>query len=267
VNQEFNKILAGYQDSLIGNKKCTFEFKELPIDIFGRVTDVQVRFQLFRIFVPSSYYYIDIRVDFNFFIFPYKNLYFFSFKIKIGSEFDSTILDEQNQIAINKLCEFLLAKKWKLQYRATRDGFSAHNFHIKCDGHANTLTIIKSEHGNIFGGFTEKAWDSSDKYYLDPKAFIFSLVNKENKSFKVLCSNGAVAIGCSPKHGPRFGGQSGRHDISIDSDSNANQNSWCTFGSSYKHADYPEGTEKTEAILAGSYNFKILEIEVFTLTN
>jgi len=81
VNQEFNNILAEYQDSLISNKKCTFEFKELSIeDIFGRVTDVQVRFQLFRIFVPISYYCIDVLVDFNFLIFSYKNLYFFSFK-------------------------------------------------------------------------------------------------------------------------------------------------------------------------------------------
>jgi hypothetical protein len=81
-----------------------------------------------------------------------------------------------------------------------------------------------------------------------------------------MCSNGARAISCSQLHGPRFGGQSGRHDISIDSDSNANRNSWCTFGSSYEHADYPQGTEKTKAILAGSYNFKTLEIEVFVLT-
>ena len=45
VNQEFHKILAEYQDSLIGNKKYTFEFKELPIeDIFGRVIEVQVNF-------------------------------------------------------------------------------------------------------------------------------------------------------------------------------------------------------------------------------
>jgi hypothetical protein len=52
VNQEFHKILAGYQDSLISNKKYTFEFKELPIeDIFGRVSDVQVNFSLFRIFL------------------------------------------------------------------------------------------------------------------------------------------------------------------------------------------------------------------------
>jgi DNA repair ATPase RecN len=45
VNQEFHKILAEYQDSLISNKKYTFEFKELPIeDIFGRVIDFQVNF-------------------------------------------------------------------------------------------------------------------------------------------------------------------------------------------------------------------------------
>ncbi len=45
VNQKFNKILGEYQDSLINNKKYSFEFKESPIvDIFGRVTDVQVNF-------------------------------------------------------------------------------------------------------------------------------------------------------------------------------------------------------------------------------
>ena len=43
VNQEFHKILAEYHDSLIGNKKYTFELKELPKeDIFGRVIDCTV---------------------------------------------------------------------------------------------------------------------------------------------------------------------------------------------------------------------------------
>jgi len=71
-------------------------------------------------------------------------------------------------------------KNWKLQYRASRDGFGAKEFHRKYDGISNTLTVIKSEHGNIFGRFTEKAWDSSNQFYSDPKAFIFSLDNKEN---------------------------------------------------------------------------------------
>ena len=48
VNQEFHKILAEYQDSLIDNKKYTFEFKDMPIeDIFGLVFDVQVNFEFF----------------------------------------------------------------------------------------------------------------------------------------------------------------------------------------------------------------------------
>jgi hypothetical protein len=45
VNQEFHKILAEYQDNLIGNKKYSFEFKESKIDdIFGRVIDCTVSF-------------------------------------------------------------------------------------------------------------------------------------------------------------------------------------------------------------------------------
>ena len=155
----------------------------------------------------------------------------------------------------------------KLQYRATRDGFSAQDFHNKCDGIENTFTVVKSEYGNIFGGFTEKAWDSSDKYYADPKAFIFSLVNKENKPFKVNCTNGADAIGCSSSYGPSFGDSTTGHDILIYSDSNANSRSLCNFGSSYKHADYPYNKKRTNAILGGSYYFKTLEIEVFTKKN
>jgi len=45
VNQEFHKILAEYQDSLIGNKKYTFDFKESRVDeIFGQITEFQVNF-------------------------------------------------------------------------------------------------------------------------------------------------------------------------------------------------------------------------------
>ena len=43
VNQEFHKILAKYQDTLIGNKKYLFHFDELSIEkFFGCVTDFQV---------------------------------------------------------------------------------------------------------------------------------------------------------------------------------------------------------------------------------
>ena len=49
--------------------------------------------------------------------------------------------------------------KWKLLFRGSRDGFEAQTFHSKCDNRGPTVTIVKS--GNyIFGGFSEKSWDS-----------------------------------------------------------------------------------------------------------
>ena len=145
-------------------------------------------------------------------------------------------------------------KKWRLQYKATRDGFGAQNFHSKCDGVSNTLTIIKSTKANIFGGFTEKAWNSVGQYIADPEAFIFSLVNRENRFFKLMCTNGANAIRCCSFSGPIFGED---HDIHIASDSNSNRNSYSHFGHTYKQ----------NSKLAGSRNFQTLEIKVFVATN
>jgi hypothetical protein len=70
--------------------------------------------------------------------------------------FKSEILnDERQSLELIKLCEFSLNDKWSLLYRATRDGFGAKDFHSRCDGRANTLTIFKAKESEfIFGGFT-----------------------------------------------------------------------------------------------------------------
>ena len=75
-----------------------------------------------------------------------------------------------------ELCK-LKGKQFKLLYRATRDGFAASSFHAKCDQQPNTLTVIKTTNGFIFGGYTAVAWDSTSRHKIDPNAFIFSLVN------------------------------------------------------------------------------------------
>jgi hypothetical protein len=38
-------------------------------------------------------------------------------------------------------------------------------------------------------GFTEQEWHSDCEFAADSKAFIFSLLNKEEKPFKVMCSD------------------------------------------------------------------------------
>ena len=53
--------------------------------------------------------------------------------------------------------------KWRLLFRASRDGFAGETFHSKCDNKGPTVTIVKSGN-NIFGGFTEISWDSKLLY-------------------------------------------------------------------------------------------------------
>jgi hypothetical protein len=150
----------------------------------------------------------------------------------------------------------------ELKYRATRDGFKKTDFHSKCDESDNTITVIKAKNGNVFGGFTEEKWHSRSEWITDPNAFIFSLVNKKDKPFKIMCLNeGKQATQGSSSQGPCFGGDADCiRDICIQSDSNINKNSYCNFGYTYQHPDYLKGKTEAINILAGSLYFETLEI-------
>jgi hypothetical protein len=70
---------------------------------------------------------------------------------------DQTTHSKLNSVIISDFpeifAEFRERQFWLL-WRGSRDGFGAEDFHNRCDGHANTLTIIPHTDGNIFGGFT-----------------------------------------------------------------------------------------------------------------
>jgi hypothetical protein len=125
--------------------------------------------------------------------------------------FKSQILkDDRQPLELISLCEFSPNDKWSLLYRATRDGFGAVDFHSKCDGHPNTLTILKAKQSSyIFGGFTSVTWESpaNGKFKSDANSFIFSLTNKDNKpvKMKVDPNRHDWAIGCDSELGPTFG--------------------------------------------------------------
>jgi len=149
-----------------------------------------------------------------------------------------------------KFMQFLLTKmvniiKFRVLYTASKDGFKAHAFHNKCDGENRpTLTIIKSNFGNIFGGYTSVPWgtDSSQNdeylrsrfYYFDnttqtvrntynpdwkkvtrqtdQNAFLFlirSINDMEQKDcpliFDIKEDRKAMAVDHRPTYGPFFG--------------------------------------------------------------
>ena len=51
----------------------------------------------------------------------------------------------------------------RLLYRGSRDGFEANDFHKNCDNKGSTLSIVKSNKGNIFGLWTDISWSSKEK--------------------------------------------------------------------------------------------------------
>ena len=169
----------------------------------------------------------------------------------------SQILTCQQPLELIKLCEFDLKDKFKLLYRASQDGFGSNNFHSKCDGKANTLTILKAN-GFIFGGFTTASWDGESQSKSDPNAFLFSLTNKQNKpcKMKIRRHRHGTAIFCDPDYGPTFG----RGDIEIVSNSNTNETSSSVLGDDYKHPKY---AFEAKAFLADSFRFQLSEIEVY----
>ena len=174
--------------------------------------------------------------------------------------FNSKILTGQQPKDLIELCEFNLNNRFKFLYRASEHGFHANEFHSKCDGHTDTLTILKAN-GFIFGGFTSVTWESSDKYKSDPNAFLFSLTNKDKKPCKMEINPNKqqYAILCSFCFGPIFGGQ----DIQICSNSNTNISSYSILGSVFKHPQYVAGTNEANYFLAGSQYFQLSEIEVY----
>jgi hypothetical protein len=99
-------------------------------------------------------------------------------------------------------------------------------------------------------------------YKQAPGSFIFSLRNKENlPPFKTPVRNQEtdVAIYTKNNYGPTFG--SG-HDIHITNNAASNTNSYTYFNSAYQT---PSGVNNTRTILAGTYKFSPIEVEVFHL--
>jgi hypothetical protein len=180
------------------------------------------------------------------------------------SSFKGHILtSEQQYFELIKVCEFSPNDTFRLLYRATRDGFRSSDFHSKCDGHSSTLTIFKAKGSSyIFGGYTTVDWESPTdrKCKSDPNAFIFSLINKDNKPLKMnIDPNYHVhAICCYSEFGPTFG-----NDIIIVNDANTTMIGRSHLGSSYKHPQYGLGTNEAFTFLGGSYRFQLDEIEVY----
>ena len=140
---------------------------------------------------------------------------------------------------------------FKLLYRSSVNGLSAKTFHELCDDDSitNTLIIIQSSNGEIFGGFTRNNW-SFRGFKKDRDAFLFNL-NKEIKYYPDNDVSKAV-----------FGGSNllcvfGDGDLIISESA-----CYSHFPNTYTTNDI----SLTKYELTGGYqSFTISEMEVFTI--
>jgi hypothetical protein len=153
------------------------------------------------------------------------------------------------------------AKRFSLLWRGSRDGFSAGEFHGRCDGHANTLTVILDTNGNVFGGFTPVEWQSHKCFKANNslRSFLFTLKNPHNilaRRFGLKAEDKDRAIRCNSKLGPVFG------DIAVSHNCNANTESFTVLGTAYTNDTGLDGS----TVFTGSFRFQMMEIEVLEIT-
>jgi hypothetical protein len=173
--------------------------------------------------------------------------------------------------------EFRL-KKWGLLWRGSRDGFGAGDFHRRCDGHANTLTLIVTAAsrydagGFVFGGFAAVEWESPPEWMYKGddslKSFLFTLKNPHNipaRKFALRAEKKHRAIHCDSAWGPTFGGFYGGtlHDMLVSGNCDTNTRSFTELGGTYANDIGLDG----KTVFTGSEHFKVKEIEVFEITD
>ncbi|CDW74544.1 UNKNOWN [Stylonychia lemnae] len=151
------------------------------------------------------------------------------------------------------------SSKFELLYKATRDTFSSAKMHEMINNKGPIVGIIKSQHDQVFGGYSSVGWKADGAWTLDGKAFIFSLTKKtkheqyQNKDQALYYANSFMLW---------FG-----YDILLYTDCNNNASSYSNFGTTYKPPDgIVQGQDSANTYLAGSHYFSVKEIEVYKVS-
>jgi hypothetical protein len=89
-------------------------------------------------------------------------------------------------------------------YKASKDGWSAINFHEAVDGKGSAVVVARTSSGQVFGGYNPNGWRSTDDYYLSSAAFLYYLLGNKRITFPVLAGGNAAVFDYATA-GPCFG--------------------------------------------------------------
>lgn len=157
----------------------------------------------------------------------------------------------------------------QLLYRASQHNFSASAFHSACDGKKNTITVVKTEFGNLVGGFCAIPWRSPGQweYEDDPQneTFLFSL-GKQLEGLKFEPVKRKFTVGMHREYGPCFG-----DDLVIYDKANTSRACWSNFPDCYvcksKAVPHDEKTIREFVGVDDHYRkFNLTEWEVYKVS-
>ena len=132
---------------------------------------------------------------------------------------ESNLLCHQKDLDLAKILTTKLfnVRKATLLYRASEHGYCAKKFHSFCDDKGPTVTVIQSNHGNIFGGYISRSWKPELVHFrghciIDENAFLFLIKSNEEEydeqcplSFDIKKGMHQWDIDSGYKYGPIFG--------------------------------------------------------------
>ncbi|PRP81189.1 hypothetical protein PROFUN_02023 [Planoprotostelium fungivorum] len=142
-------------------------------------------------------------------------------------------------------------------YKATVDSSRAASFHILCDNQGPTVTIIESQNGDLFGGYTDGSWTSANVYATTFGTFLFTLKNPHGITARLNLrpQSRERSVCCNGAHGPTWGAG---YDLHVADMSDCNMSSY-----SYLPNSFEDPTGKGHALFTGNSHFKTKEVEVY----
>ena len=179
---------------------------------------------------------------------------------------DSTILRGTDAVYLWALCARL--SKWvaglrgtALVYRASRDGPTPRAYHAACGGHSPALTLIRSDNGCVFGGYTDTGGDGE---------FLFSVLGPTGAMVRfprddahAHTAGAGVSMGSVSGVGPAFGPPP--HDVCVCNGSGRGGDPFDGHSYTAVGFGFVDTTGSRGKALTGSYWFTPTEVEVYTV--